>query len=113
MPDSKKDAERDILNVAKMDLVIHEHGWDGEWFLRAYDNFGHKIGSKECKEGQIFIETQGFCVLAGIGLDDGLAQKALDSVRTLLATEHGIVLQQPAYSEYYLNLGEISSYPPG
>ena len=99
--------------AAKMDAVIHQHGWDGEWFLRAYDDFGHKIGSKDCKEGQIFIETQGFCVLAGIGLEDGLAQKALDSVRTRLATEHGIVLQQPAYSEYYLNLGEISSYPPG
>ncbi len=99
--------------AAKMDSVIREHGWDGEWFLRAYDDFGQKIGSKECKEGQIFIETQGFCVLAGIGLEDGLAQKALDSVRTRLATKHGIVLQQPAYSEYYLNLGEISSYPPG
>ena len=99
--------------AATMDAVVHQHGWDGEWFLRAYDDFGHKIGSKECKEGQIFIETQGFCVLAGIGLEDGLAQKALDSVRTRLATEHGILLQQPAYSEYYLNLGEISSYPPG
>jgi cellobiose phosphorylase len=99
--------------AAKMDAVVHQHGWDGEWFLRAYDAFGQKIGSKECKEGQIFIETQGFCVLAGIGLEDGLAQKALDSVRTRLATEHGILLQQPAYSEYYLNLGEISSYPPG
>jgi cellobiose phosphorylase len=107
------EAQSYLAESAKMDGVIHEHGWDGEWFLRAYDDFGHKIGSKECKEGQIFIETQGFCVLAGIGLEDGLAQKALDSVRTRLATEHGIVLQQPAYSEYYLNLGEISSYPPG
>jgi len=102
-----------LAEAAKMDGVIHQYGWDGEWFLRAYDDFGQKIGSKECKEGQIFIETQGFCVLAGIGLEDGLAQKALDSVRDRLATEHGIVLQQPAYSEYYLNLGEISSYPPG
>ncbi len=102
-----------LAAAAKMDGVIREHGWDGEWFLRAYDDFGQKIGSKECKEGQIFIETQGFCVLAGIGLEDGLAQKALDSVRDRLATKHGIVLQQPAYSEYYLNLGEISSYPPG
>jgi cellobiose phosphorylase len=108
-----KEAESYLAESAKMDGVIHKHGWDGEWFLRAYDDFGHKIGSKECKEGQIFIETQGFCVLAGIGLNDGLAQKALDSVRTHLATEHGIVLQQPAYSQYYLNLGEISSYPPG
>jgi len=52
-------------------------------------------------------------VLAGIGLEDGLAQKALESVNKFLATPHGIVLQQPAFSRYYLHLGEISSYPPG
>jgi cellobiose phosphorylase len=102
-----------LAEVKKMDQVIHKHGWDGEWFLRAYDDFGAKIGSKECEEGKIFIETNGYCVLAGIGLEDGLAAKALESTRKHLATKHGIVLQQPAYSKYYLNLGEISSYPPG
>ena len=105
---------RDYLaQVDAMELAVRRDGWDGEWFLRAYDYFGNKVGSRECDEGRIFIETQGFCVLAGIGLDDGLARQALDSVRTLLATEHGIVLQQPAYSHYQLQLGEISSYPPG
>ena len=97
----------------KMDETVRTHGWDGEWFLRAYDDFGHKVGSKECEEGKIFIEPQGFCVLAGIGVADGTARKALDSVAKHLATPHGIVLQQPAYSRYYLELGEISSYPPG
>jgi cellobiose phosphorylase len=102
-----------LAETAKMEQTVRKHGWDGEWFVRAYDDFGNKVGSKECEEGKIFIETQGFCVLAGIGLQDGLALRALDSVRKHLATEHGIVLQQPAYSRYYLNLGEISSYPPG
>ncbi len=97
----------------KMTEVVRMHGWDGEWFLRAYDDFGRKVGSNECEEGKIFIEPQGFCVIAGIGLWDGMAKKALDSVDKLLATPHGIVLQQPAYSKYYLHLGEISSYPPG
>jgi cellobiose phosphorylase len=92
---------------------VRAHGWDGEWFLRAYDDFGRKVGSNECPEGKIFIEPQGFCVMAGIGLEDGRARQALDSVRKYLATPHGIVLQQPAYSRYYLELGEISSYPPG
>jgi cellobiose phosphorylase len=100
-------------DVAKMEQAVSEHGWDGEWFLRAYDDFGAKIGSKECEEGKIFIESNGFCVLAGIGLDDGKAAKALAATREHLATKHGIVVQQPAYSRYYLNLGEISSYPPG
>jgi cellobiose phosphorylase len=102
-----------LVEAAKMDQVVHEHGWDGEWFVRAYDDFGRKVGSAECAEGKIFIETQGFCVLAGIGLEDGLAKRALEAVREHLATPHGIVLQQPAYSRYYLELGEISSYPPG
>lgn len=97
----------------QMEAAVREHGWDGEWFVRAYDDFGRKVGSQECEEGKIFIEPQGFCVLAGIGVENGLAQKALDSVNKYLATPHGIVLQQPAYSRYYLHLGEISSYPPG
>jgi len=96
-----------------MSAVVHEHGWDGEWFLRAYDHYSARVGSRECDEGKIFIEPQGICVMAGIGLDNGRARQALDAVKTHLATPHGIVLQQPAYSRYYLNLGEISSYPPG
>jgi cellobiose phosphorylase len=92
---------------------VLEHAWDGEWFLRAYDDFGRKVGSQECEEGQIFIEPQGFCIMAGIGLQYGLAEKALLAVKERLATPHGIVLHQPAYTRYYLHLGEISSYPPG
>ena len=45
-----------------------EHGWDGDWFVRAYDDFGRPVGSKLCDEGKIFIESQGICVMAGIGL---------------------------------------------
>ena len=107
------EAARYIGETEKNLRVIAEHGWDGEWFLRAYDDFGAKIGSKECDEGKIFIESNGFCVLAGIGLDDGKAESAIKAVGTHLATRHGIVVQQPAYSKYYLQLGEISSYPPG
>jgi cellobiose phosphorylase len=89
------------------------HGWDGDWFRRAYDDFGDPVGSKECNEGQIFIEPQGMCIMAGMGVEDGKAVQALAAVNQHLATPHGIVLQQPAFSQYYLHLGEISSYPPG
>ena len=99
--------------VDEMYQTVLTAGWDGEWFLRAYDATGEKIGSKECEEGKIYIEPQGFCVLADIGVKEGHAKKALDSVKEHLDTKYGIVLQQPAYSKYYLNLGEISSYPPG
>ena len=100
-------------HIALMRQAVLDHGWDGDWFLRAYDAAGRKIGSHEDSEGQIFIESQGFCVMAGIGLEDGKAAKALQSVASRLETEHGIVLHQPAYQSYRLNLGEISSYPPG
>jgi cellobiose phosphorylase len=110
---SGADIERYASAAAQMDATVRQHGWDGEWFLRAYDHFGDKVGSTECAEGQIFIEPQGICIMARIGVEDGLAAKALASVRERLATPHGIILQQPAYSHYYLNLGEISSYPPG
>lgn len=107
------EAEKAQTHVNKMIEAINKYGWDGKWFLRAYDYYGNKIGSNENEEGKIFIESQGFCVMAGIGKDDGRARLALDSVRDLLSFEYGIVLNQPAYSKYYLNLGEISSYPPG
>lgn len=99
--------------AAEMETTVWAAGWDGDWFRRAYDDFGHVLGSKENAEGRIFIEPQGICIMAGLGVENGNAVKALDSVAEHLATPHGIVLQQPAFSQYYLHLGEISSYPPG
>jgi cellobiose phosphorylase len=107
------EAQRYRAEADRMEATINVHGWDGGWFLRAYDAFGHKIGSKDSDEGRIFIESNGMCVMAGLGLQDGRAAQALAAVNEHLATPHGIVLQQPAYSRYYLHLGEISSYPPG
>ncbi|SFQ28645.1 cellobiose phosphorylase [Lachnospiraceae bacterium XBB1006] len=99
--------------VATMEEAVLASGWDGAWFLRAYDAFGEKIGSKDCDEGQIFIEPQGMCVMAGIGIENGYAIKALASVKERLDTDYGIVLLNPPYTSYRVNLGEISSYPPG
>ena len=99
--------------AADMDAAIARHGWDGDWFRRAYDYFGRPVGSARNDEGQIFVEPQGMCVMAGVGLGDGRARRALASVRARLLSPHGVVLQQPAYSRYRLELGEISSYPPG
>ncbi len=105
--------------VAAMRAAVLEHGWDGRWFLRAYDFFGNKIGTDEQPEGKIWIEPQGFAVMAGIGTerpaDGGLsvAETALESVNEMLATEHGMVLQYPAYTTYKIELGEVSTYPPG
>ena len=99
--------------VRAMERTVLSSGWDGAWFRRAYDAFGHVVGGEECEEGKIFIEPQGMCVMAGIGKESGEAARALKSVEERLDTKYGIVLLQPAYTRYHLELGEISSYPPG
>ena len=108
-----EEAERAQKLVDDMVEAVKKHGWDGEWYLRAYDYFGRKVGSHENEEGQIFIESQGWCSMAGIGLEEGMVQKALDSVKERLDCEHGIVLNNPAFTKYVVEYGEISSYPAG
>ncbi len=108
-----EEAVRARAEVKKMYDAVLTDGWDGEWFVRAYDSYSHKVGSAECEEGQIYIEPQGFCVLAGIGVEEGHAKKALDSVKAKLDTKYGVMILQPAYTRYHLELGEVSSYPPG
>ena len=107
------EANRAQSFIDQMVEAVMKHGWDGEWYLRAYDYFGRKVGSKENEEGKIFIESQGWCTMAGIGLEEGMVQKALDSVKKHLDCEHGIVLNHPAFTKYFVEYGEISSYPAG
>lgn len=110
LDEEKAEIEREIEKMTEATLTS---GWDGEWFVRAYDAFSKPVGSHLCDDGKIFIEPQGMCVMAGIGVENGKAEKALESVKKYLDTKYGIVLLQPAYKDYHLNLGEVSSYPPG
>ncbi|MBN1798727.1 MAG: glycosyl transferase [Spirochaetales bacterium] len=107
------EAQRALSAIELMEQTVKTRGWDGEWYIRAYDDYGNKVGSKENEEGKIFIESQGICSMAAIGMREQYPEKALDSVHKHLSTKYGIVLHQPAYTKYYLHLGEISSYPEG
>jgi len=107
------EATRAQKEVDNMIEAVRQHGWDGEWFIRAYDYYGRKIGSQENEEGKIFIESNGWCTMAGIGKEEGLCKRALDSVKERMDTKFGIVLNNPAFTKYYIEYGEISSYPPG
>ena len=107
------EAARADGHIDAMVDAVKKHGWDGEWFLRAYNFFGDKIGSKDNEEGKVFIESQGFCSMAGIGMEEGMVDKALDACKKYLDTPHGMVLNNPAFTHYYPEMGEISSYPAG
>ena len=108
------DAARVQGHYDDMLRTVEEQAWDGAWYTRAFDAQGNPVGSKACKEGKIFIESQAWCVMGGAGRANGRARKALEAVHKYLYTpEHGCALQYPPYSEYHLELGEVSSYPPG
>ena len=100
-------------HIDQMIAAVKKHGWDGDWYLRAFDYYGNKVGSQENEEGKIFIESQGWCSMAGIGLEDGMVEKSLNAVKKHLDCEYGIVLNSPAFSKYYIEYGEISTYPAG
>jgi cellobiose phosphorylase len=108
--DEAQDADKHVNNMIE---DVKKHGWDGEWYLRAYDYYGKKIGSQENEESKIFIESQGWCGMAEIGKDVGMVKKSLDSVKKYLDSDYGIVLNYPAFSKYYIEYGEISTYPKG
>ena len=98
--------------AAAMEGTVLDAGWDGAWFRRAYDAFGAPVGSRECEEGQIYIEPQGMCVMAGIGVKTGEAAAALRSVEDRLETKYGIVLLQPATSAVFLSYRMCGASPP-
>jgi cellobiose phosphorylase len=108
-----EEADAAMRHIAEMEKNILKHGWDGEWFLRAYDSKGRKVGTHEMDEGKIFIESQSFCCMAQVGLGEGKVEQALDSVRKHLACEQGIALVHPAFSRYYIEYGEISTFLEG
>jgi cellobiose phosphorylase len=108
-----EEATRAKKHVENMVDAVKKHGWDGEWFIRAYDYYGRKVGSNENEEAKIFIESNGWCTMAGIGQEEGLCTKALNAVKERLDCQHGIVLNNPAFTKYVIEYGEISSYPAG
>ena len=108
-----EEAKRAKQCVDAMISAVKEYGWDGEWYLRAYDYYGNKIGSNENEEGKIFIESQGFCTMAGIGQEEGMVDKAIDACKKYLDSPHGMVLNHPAFTTYHVEMGEISTYPAG
>ena len=108
------DAARLDTHYTDMLHTIETQAWDGEWYTRAFDAESRPVGSKVCAEGKLFIESQAWCVLGGAGRDNGRARQALNAVdRHLYRRDLGCALQWPPYSEYHLELGEVSSYPPG
>ena len=107
----KDEAAKAQAEIDKMKKVMMESAWDGNWFIRAYDANGEKMGSKDCEESKIFIEPQGFAIMSDI--DKDATEKTLKAIDENLNCKFGLVLNYPAFTKYHIQYGEISTYPQG
>ena len=96
----------------EMKKRINENAWDGEWYMRAFDDNGTPVGSSKSEEGKIWLESNTWAVLSGVAEGDRMIQ-TLDSIKKHLSTKYGIVLFSPAYSQYHPELGYVSVFPRG
>jgi cellobiose phosphorylase len=87
--------------------AANDHGWDGEWYIRAFGEKGRKIGSRENIFGKIFINTQSWAVIASVAGRDRLS-RAMDSVLKQLDTAYGPKLCAPAFREIDPTIGLIT-----
>ena len=91
---------------------LNEYAWDEDWYLRAFDDSSRPLGTKKDKEGRIFLETQPWAVISGVGGEDR-SKRCMDSTREYLSTIYGLKLLHPPFYTYRPELGEISTYPAG
>ena len=97
---------------AAMKEVVNRSCWDGEWFIRYFEEDGSPIGSHINSEGKIYTNAQSWPIIAGFA-DEERAKTALASVHKMLNTQFGIKLSTPGYNGFDPTKGGVSTYPPG
>jgi cellobiose phosphorylase len=108
----EKDAKRFAAIAEKTKNHVNKTAWDGDWYIRAYDDSGNPVGSSKCNEGKIYINTQSWAVISQIAPKERETQ-CMNSVKKHLDTKYGVMLLAPAYSRYHPEIGALSSYAPG
>ncbi len=98
--------------ISNLDKNLQEHAWDGEWFLRGYRFDGMKFGAKECLEGKIFLNSQVWAVMSGTAREEQ-AKIAMDNVHKFLATEYGLAICDPPYTNSDYNIIRAQLINPG
>ncbi len=86
--------------------------WDGEWFLRAFDDQGRKLGTQTEDDAFIYLNTQTWAVIPGLGTDDQRRQ-AMAAVDRYLETEFGLANLYPPYDAFNPDIGIISQFVAG
>jgi cellobiose phosphorylase len=95
-----------------MRKAIRTHAWDGQWFLRCFDDEGRPVGSNTNEQGRIFVNAQSWAMLSGVA-DEHQMAALLKSCDELLMTDIGYRLVAPPYMKRDDYIGRISYLEPG
>jgi len=105
--------EKEMLERAeKIRVAIEQHGWDGDWYLAGWSDFGNPVGSKSNTEGRVFLNTQTWASLTGIAKGERLA-KCWKAVDEMLDNPHGSLTLWPHYTASDENVGRVTMLLPG
>lgn len=106
------DAERFLAQARELEATINRDGWDGRWYLAAFDDDGGVIGGHVEQEGRIYLNPQTWAIMAGIASPDR-ARMSMEAVAELMDTPVGIPLLAPSYTKAQARIGVISRMAPG
>jgi len=96
----------------KILTAIEKHGWDGDWYLAGWSDFGNPVGSRANREGKIFLNTQTWASLTGVAKGERL-EKCWKAVDELLESAHGSLTLTPHYTAKDENVGRVTMLLPG
>ena len=99
----------------RMKDAVNKLAWDGDWYVNGFSDRGNPfipVGSKEDKEGKIYLNAQSWPILSGIAPEQR-ATRSLLSVKKYLMSGYGPLVFAPSYSQYVDHIGTQSIYAPG
>jgi len=93
--------------------IINTAGWDGNWYLAAFNDEGYKIGSNENEEGKVPLNSQTWAILSEVAKDKGRLKKILDKIDNYLDTAYGPALFLPSYTKFNPGIGRVTAFAEG
>ena len=107
-------AARYLEVVGKLKIALNEHGWDGQWYRRAFTDAGQWLGSVHQAECRIDSIAQSWSVISGLAEADKAARAMNSFDRELVDRnlEMAYILTPP-FNKTEPSPGYIQGYPPG
>ena len=99
-------------DYAAMQASVEGYAWDGDWYLRYFDEAGQELGSAQNEYGKLYLNGQSWPVISGFASPER-ARQAMDVVYEKLNTKYGLKLSWPGFNGYDEHYGGVTTYPPG